>query len=377
MKDIFKKVIDSVIGRVSAILPSLTAAKTINVLPVHDEFSYQLPENFDDLPETVKRSYQVIVDSNPTLPTRHLYVYRDVLISYQGAVFKNLSLSVKSLCHPALVKEYSDSFLLKQWLVKPIHVPIGIKVAVVHDHNSTGNYYHWLIEACPRILLLRKEERNCLLLVPAPTPEYIITTAALLGYNNLFPIKQNEIIKAHTVLLAESVAEHKSFDLRHHDPELLQELRASILRGLNISTVTPFRRIYVSRARQKTRRLYNEDEFVKTIKKFGFEIVYFEHMSFKEQVYLMNETAILIGAHGANLANALFMQPTTTLIEIVNKDIINSVYFRLTSYLKISYHAIIGIPDTQNVSNNSNLFVDIKKMHIFFKKIMVNFRTVV
>lgn len=55
---------------------------------------------------------------------------------------------------------------------------------------------------------------------------------------------------------------------------------------------------------------------VARISKFQFEIASFSNMSFYEQYISMNDNAIIIGVHGANLVNAIFMPPKSAIIEI-------------------------------------------------------------
>ena len=84
----------------------------------------------------------------------------------------------------------------------------------------------------------------------------------------------------------------------------------------------------------------NEKDLEPILKRFGFETVYFEGMSFVEQVKLMQETELLLSTHGANLVNLLFLPPAAILIEMVNIDFTNDVYYTLASDLKLSYYSI-------------------------------------
>lgn len=54
---------------------------------------------------------------------------------------------------------------------------------------------------------------------------------------------------------------------------------------------------------------------------YVFQNVVFERMSMEEQVQLMSETAVLIGQHGAGLANAIWMQNGGTVIEFGHNNL--------------------------------------------------------
>ena len=72
--------------------------------------------------------------------------------------------------------------------------------------------------------------------------------------------------------------------------------------------------------RTRCRRIMNLSEMEKMIRSFHrkVEVVSFELTSFKYQVDTMRNTDILISIHGAALVNIVFMQPGSTLIELID-----------------------------------------------------------
>ncbi len=54
----------------------------------------------------------------------------------------------------------------------------------------------------------------------------------------------------------------------------------------------------------------------------------------------MLDTAVVIGVHGANMVNILFMQPHVKVIELMNKDHVNDAYYLLASTLNLYYYSI-------------------------------------
>lgn len=49
---------------------------------------------------------------------------------------------------------------------------------------------------------------------------------------------------------------------------------------------------------------------------FDVRVVVFEDKSFAEQVRLMQSTGIVVGVHGANLMNAIFIPPLGSILEV-------------------------------------------------------------
>jgi capsular polysaccharide biosynthesis protein len=64
-------------------------------------------------------------------------------------------------------------------------------------------------------------------------------------------------------------------------------LRNCVFKKLDLSPIEkPTELIYISRANAKHRRVLNEDQVIKYLAKFGFNTVFLEDMSFREQVEL-------------------------------------------------------------------------------------------
>lgn len=47
-----------------------------------------------------------------------------------------------------------------------------------------------------------------------------------------------------------------------------------------------------------------------------FRIATFEHQSFEQQIRIMQSSGIVVGLHGANMMNAIFLPPLSSLLEI-------------------------------------------------------------
>ena len=76
------------------------------------------------------------------------------------------------------------------------------------------------------------------------------------------------------------------------------------------------RRIYVSRQGTRHRRPRNDAEVRERVAARGFAVVQPETMPVAEQIRLFRGAEIVLGIHGSALANAAFMPPGGTLLEI-------------------------------------------------------------
>lgn len=74
-----------------------------------------------------------------------------------------------------------------------------------------------------------------------------------------------------------------------------------------------WRKIFVSRKNTQTVRLKNEKEVRELFAQSGFEIVYTEEMTFREQIKCFGQAKCVVAATGAALTNIIFCQPGTVI----------------------------------------------------------------
>lgn len=76
------------------------------------------------------------------------------------------------------------------------------------------------------------------------------------------------------------------------------------------------RRLVVRRSLARYRRVADEDELVERLARHGFEPVEPATMTLEAQARIFAEAAVILGAHGAGLANLLFAPPGAAVIEL-------------------------------------------------------------
>jgi capsular polysaccharide biosynthesis protein len=79
------------------------------------------------------------------------------------------------------------------------------------------------------------------------------------------------------------------------------------------------RKIYVSRGGQK-RQFASEQRLMEELGRAGFEIVQPESLSVREQIALFQSAKIIVAPTGAALANCLYCQPKTRVVELIPRD---------------------------------------------------------
>jgi len=370
MLKIGKQAVSLLIKRISKILPAWRDIDVISVLKAIEPYNYTPAVNNNELPAAFQHQFS----QRASIPERSIYILNNVKCTYDCIVFKNFRIFIPSLAAEWNKDILDYSFLLRQWYGHHFSLaPSAEGVALIYDQWS-GNYYHWLIDCLPRLLILKEKFPGYLLLLPKDRPPFMETTATIMGFHNYLYIEKNQILDAHKVIVPEHAA-HTLF----HDPASILRVRNELLDGLGCIKKKPQRRIYISRSTQRKRRVANESEVRDIVRKYNFEIIHFESMTFEDQVVLMQEAEVVIGVHGANMANILFMQPKCIVVEMLNANAVNPLYFRLSSYLNLAYYALPCdhiIEESLNTglgpvpsANSYDIIVDLEKLGDILNKI--------
>lgn len=124
------------------------------------------------------------------------------------------------------------------------------------------------------------------------------------------------------------------------------------------------RRIYISRRKARVRRIENEADVLRVLKKFGFQKVYLEDLSIADQVSLFESAEMVVAPHGAGLTNTCFCAPSTRVLELNTPVRISSLFARIASVGGLAYHLFLAKPrrvkhfNPETGLGDSNLVVD-------------------
>ncbi|MCL1990429.1 MAG: glycosyltransferase family 61 protein [Defluviitaleaceae bacterium] len=219
--------------------------------------------------------------------------------------------------------------------------------------SAINNYYHNLSETVFGLRLLK--------LFPADIPivyrgakrfEVVPFYAEKLGVDpqRLIPIETLEGVRVKKAVLI------------HKDGFFWTKAHYEFFRQFIDQEVMPFRKVYISRNNSK-RALTNENEIEHVLEAHGFDIIYAERLTFEEQVKLFSETELLVSGHGAGLANILFMQSGTKLIEIFHEHFLKSDYYQRSVHNQMGYQLMMT--DKTGKLNVSEL---LEKMALLLKE---------
>jgi hypothetical protein len=211
--------------------------------------------------------------------------------------------------------------------------------AVILPLHRCRNYYHWVVEVLPRVQLLMEERLwDRIPVIVPPLQSFQRESLIALGLN--------------PDLMIPFDPDHDHFEME----EAIYPSRVGAIRKVSRTSVEWLRKrlspcvlkgerkIYYSRGSAKTRRVLNEGEYLPALKERGFEVFTGDGMSFMDQVALFAEAKVVVGAHGAGLANVVFCRARTPVLELMGSDYVNPCFGELCDSGENPYSALVGKP---------------------------------
>ncbi len=226
--------------------------------------------------------------------------------------------------------------IFSRWRLPASQVLNG-RIGIAVTPEATGNYYHWMLDALPRLLLLRHATGNfanydAILLSGSRAPYETESLAAVkIPESKVRYVDSRDRFQIASALMpsmdhnAKTIAPWKIAALRELVPDTLPAER---------------RRFYVSRKRAPVRRVANEDEIAPLLRANGFEIIEPEDHSWLQQASIFAEAQIIIAPHGAALANAVFCPRGAHICEISTRAGYRDWYLHLAAAAGLNYRCL-------------------------------------
>jgi hypothetical protein len=231
------------------------------------------------------------------------------------------------------------------------------------DAWSTG-YFHWFGDVIHKYFMLKENNYEGKLLLPEKFTEinFAVESLNFFSIPHIF-IKKKELAFSNRLYL---------FPYKLISGNYVENTTLAINKVVNFPKVTSKKIIYVSRSKAKYRKLVNEVELIKILKKNGVEIYNFDNLSLTEQIKIAKETYLFISIHGAALTNMLFMNKSQNILEIRHPDSeIQNCYFSLASALKHNYFYFLGAPMNKDSNpHDGNLKVEVESFENLLKTII-------
>jgi capsular polysaccharide biosynthesis protein len=232
----------------------------------------------------------------------------------------------------------------------------------------SSNFWHWIFESLPKILLLEKYNYSGIYIVP--NEKFVVELLDILHINKnrvKFPAK-NYIIK--NIIICENHM-FRANELKDNLP-VVNIIRNTLIDNVGIVNGKNFS--YIKRI--KSRYILNEEEFLHVIHKYYFDVFIPEEHTVKQQIRYMTNVVTSIMPHGANTTLTLFQPLKSIFIECFGFAYVNYTNIHIIKLLKLLY---IPIPEriesgtlngATSLTNEKNMVVDIDLLKVILENIL-------
>lgn len=224
-------------------------------------------------------------------------------------------------------------------------------------------YFHWLTDVLTRILICEEVSSGHVIVLPAKFKKfpYISESLDLLDQEYIFAKSKHIIFR--NLIVAPHTAITGNFDV-----PLINKLRDKFINSSHQSK----RYVYISRQNAKKRKILNEEDVVRVLSRFGFEIHRFEEYSLAQQIAIMGDTKVLLSIHGAGLTNMLFMPKNSIIFELRNRNERKlNCFFSMASALDHQYYYLKN-QGTSDDTHEADLTVNVADLENELIKIINN-----
>jgi len=268
---------------------------------------------------------KIFMDSSES---KYFYIFKNFILPY-------LSIDISGIKNSSNIFKYGINKFCKNFNFEII--------SIVSGRDARDNYYHWLIDVLPRIIILEKELKkfkNLNLLVPDFNNSYQKESLDCFfkKKTNLISLNENKFSKFKKITLCSNNENYEYFNFH-----LLSKLKKKILIKANEKKIffnNEFQKIYISRSDARNKRSFKHNqEIEKFLIKNGFKIVVLSEFSFLEKAMIFNKANVILGLHGAGLANILFSKKKTKIIEITSPKW-PDMFEKLSKCLMLNYKKV-------------------------------------
>ncbi|HLS10511.1 glycosyltransferase family 61 protein [Lentibacillus sp.] len=223
------------------------------------------------------------------------------------------------------------------------------------------NYWHWLHDTLGRYHLLQKSGFKIdKYVLPPLTSAFQRETVKMLGIpeDKILQLTPGTHLKADNLVLP-SVPFNAGTCVKW----TVEFLRDAFLKGEPNTSSSGYDRIYISREDASWRKVANEPKLMKLLNKKGFKKVVLSSLTVQEQIDIFSSAKVIISPNGAGLANIMFCQPGTKIIQLFTST--SDEFMKIGQYLGLDYYFLKcrnANPGSRAHEVIKNLVVNVKKL---------------
>ena len=215
--------------------------------------------------------------------------------------------------------------------------------------GSHWNFGHWIFNHLARIFFMDEGAwKTSKLIVSASLNNNYADTLVEIGVptENIIRVKTSQILKVENLLIPQMPwisFEGVLFAAQDLFPWLRKKFNVNVNTGGNKD-----KKVFITRANAKHRRVTNEKELFEIAQDFGFILTDIGSLSIPEQLFLGRETSHIISPMGANSSFFLFARDNAKMLELAFPMRRMNVMGAFAQASSIKYRQIIGREQVNN-----------------------------
>jgi capsular polysaccharide biosynthesis protein len=240
----------------------------------------------------------------------------------------------KRICYEAAYAEYGyriDPAFNYLFLPPPVNLE-GPWTSVISQWSN--GFYHWLMDALPRLALLPEFPANTRILVPPRLSSYQKEMLAWLNLEGRYRPTSERHLCVEDFYFSSPTAMTGCYD-----PTAVRFLREAFLDRSDKAYDAPAR-FYIRRV-GVGRGITNEDEVLGFFAEKGWAIVDTEQLTMAQQIRLFAGAEAICTLHGAALANLVWARRGARVLELVSDTFLNAVYEGLAARVGVEHRFIL------------------------------------
>jgi hypothetical protein len=234
-----------------------------------------------------------------------------------------------------------NNYAFQQVRLRTPHRVAG-RALLVDVRTHSQNYFHWLLEALPRIEFARAAgwpvEEFSHFLISGATQPFHLETLALAGVD----AKRVVDATAHPHTACDELVGVSDTRMFAYDATIVA-LRKIFAAPIAAAATRPRLKLFISRADATSRLIRNEDELFARLAPLGFTRVTLSVRGVAEQAALFAQADVIVAAHGAALANLVFCRAGAAVVEIHYPRYTLGLYWQIAERLGLRYGALRGL----------------------------------
>ncbi|WP_037287228.1 glycosyltransferase family 61 protein [Saccharibacillus sacchari] len=273
-----------------------------------------------------------------------------------------------------LIREFSTftTLALNIWDAQRVKIDvIGNKDVAVLKHTvavtttqwSGANYYHWMMEELPRFYLLGAYKEPI---------DYYISNYTMRAFQQetleCMGIPIHSIIKSSNIYAIQAeklvVPYSPAYDSGYVSKWICNFLNRLFSSALQIDERKYHKHIYIARGNAKNRKVVNEEDVIEYLTNMGFQIVYLERHSVREQAAIFYNAEVIIGPHGAGLTNLVFCRKQTKVLELFSPMYAPIMFWNICENQDLIYHCAVGDRTDFEYTERVGVYVNEKDIHV-------------